>query len=81
MQAMRSETKALLIIRESCGDIAGRMRACRSRQIALQLRQWLCRELAESCTSPEVRRLLENHIDELISDTFNENGMNRYLEV
>ncbi len=78
---MRSETKALLIIRESCGDIAGRMRACRSRQIALQLRQCVCHELAERCTSPEVRRVLESHIDELIRDTFDENGMNRYLEV
>ncbi len=78
---MSPEKKALSIISESCGDIEERLRACRSRQIALQLRQCLCRELAYSCTSPEMQRLLQNHIDELIKETFDENGMNRYLEV
>jgi len=77
---MSAEKKALYIIRENCGDVAQRIRACRSRQIALQLRQCLCRELENSCTSPEMKRLLQNHINELITEIFDENGMNRYLE-
>jgi hypothetical protein len=70
----------LRMIREHCGDIAGRIRACRSRMIALQLKEQLCGELAGSCASPVVQNMLQNHVDQLINVTFDENGMNRYLE-
>ena len=78
---MNEKDDALRLIQQQCGDIIARIHACRSRVIAVQLRERLCGELAQSCTSPMVQNLLKRHVDQLIEDTFDKTGMNKYLEV
>jgi hypothetical protein len=68
------------LIQEHCGDLAARIRACRSRVIAMQLRERLCGELQQSCQSAMVQNILQHHVDKLISETFDERGNNKFLE-
>jgi len=70
----------LKIIQEHCGDIIERIRACRSRAIAEQLRERLCGEVAQRCPSPLVQNVLLRHVDRIIAETFDENGDNKFLE-
>ena len=63
-----------------CGDIKERLKACRSKSIALILKHQLCSELKIHCSSQMVQNILTHHIDELIRDIFTEDSTNRYLE-
>jgi hypothetical protein len=68
------------IIIRSCGDIAMRIKVCRSRSVAKMLKQRLCDELETNCKSDVVRQLLEQHVDQLISEVFDKQGRNKFLE-
>ncbi len=68
------------IIIRSCGDIHKRIKVCRSRSVAEMLKQRLCDELETNCKSDVVRQLLEQHVDQLISEVFDKQGRNKYLE-
>ncbi|GEM_PF-1275515 len=63
-----------------CGDVQSRIHACRTRQIACMLKDRLCQEFAQDCVSELIRQLIARHIDELIADTFDRDGNNKYLE-
>ena len=68
------------LIRSHCGDIRQRIRACRSRHIAEQLMERMCGELRMDCPSEMVVSVLSNHVEEIINQTFDENGKNIFLE-
>lgn len=63
-----------------CGDVDERIRACRSKKIAEQLKEHLCNELSATCRSEMIRAVLTNHVDELIKATFDQDGKNIFLE-
>jgi len=67
------------IIQNICGDVAERIRACRSREVAEMLKQQLCNELTIHCKSEIVRNLMQHHIDKLINETFDNSGKNLSL--
>jgi hypothetical protein len=77
---MLDDQHSLKLIQTHCGDIRQRIQACRSRQIAEQLKGRLCGELQGDCPSEMVVTLLSKHVDQIIDQTFDENGKNRYLE-
>lgn len=68
------------IIEKYCGDIRTRLQACRSRSVALALKERLCTELHSYCISEMVNNVLKKHVDEMIDDLFDEQGKNKLLE-
>jgi hypothetical protein len=68
------------IISGYCGNIKERIRSCKSRKIALLLRDSMCSEFKSRCKSDIVANLLLKYSDDLIDATFDKNGMNIYLE-
>jgi hypothetical protein len=68
-------------VQKYCGDVVARIRACRNKEVALMLSGRICTEFSKNCSSPVVQNLLHKHIDDVIQDTFDRNGKNRYLEV
>ena len=68
------------IIAKQCGDVEQRIKACRSLEIAIRLKERLCDELEANCSSEMIRGTLLNFVDHLISYTFDENGRNKTLE-
>lgn len=68
------------LIRLHCGDITARIRACRSRTVAIQLQERMCHELQQHCPSAVVQNMLSRHVERIMADTFDENGMNKFLE-
>lgn len=68
------------VIRSICGNIAERIRACRSRHVAEMLKERLCSELASQCKSEIVHNFLQHHVDELINETFDVSGNNLTLK-
>ena len=63
-----------------CGNIRQRLLACRTKSIALILKERLCEELGKNCTSHMVNNVLKDHVDMMIREIFNEHGYNKYLE-
>jgi len=70
----------LNIIKKYCGDIRARIHVCRNRDIAEMLKTRLCRELDSHCQSKLVHQMLVNYVDQIIHETFDENGFNIFLE-
>lgn len=68
------------IIRQHCGDIRERLIACRSRSVAIVLKDRLCNELQGACVSSIIKNVLEVHVDRLIDEIFDSNGKNKFLE-
>ncbi|OPZ71906.1 MAG: hypothetical protein BWY83_00922 [bacterium ADurb.Bin478] len=62
------------------GDLMLRIRACRSREVALMLSQQIYAEFGKACKSPMARNLLRQNMNDLIRQTFDKNGKNRFLE-
>ncbi len=67
-------------IAKYCGNIRERLQACRTRNIALVLKDRLCAELQFYCASEMVNNVLLNHVDKIIDELFDENGNNKLLE-
>ncbi len=67
-------------IQKYCGNIRDRIVACRSRSIAIALKKRLCAELQMNCESSMINNVLQEHVDNIIAETFNAQGKNRYLE-
>ncbi len=68
------------VIQTYCGDVTARIRACRTRKIAEQLKWRLCEELSRHCPSEMVQLILRNHVDKIIEETFDQEGNNLFLE-
>ena len=68
------------IIKDYCGDIEQRIKACRSRDVAELLKHRLCSELKRNCESTMIKDVLIDHVDKLISKMFEKSGNNKYLE-
>jgi len=64
-----------------CGDIRERLMACRTRVIAVALKERLCAELQINCLSSMVNNVMRKHVDQMIDEIFDETGKNRFLEV
>ncbi len=62
------------------GDLTLRIRACRSREVAQMLSQQIYAEFGKACKSPMARNLLRQNLNDLIRQTFDKNGKNRFLE-
>ncbi len=62
------------------GDLELRIRACRSREVALMLSQQIYVEFGKTCKSPMARNLLRRNMNDLIRRTFDKSGNNRFLE-
>ncbi|MBN2355839.1 hypothetical protein JXO59_06985 [candidate division KSB1 bacterium] len=77
---MKTNLDAIELIRTCCGDLQERIHACRSKHIAEQLKDRLCKELSHKCQSEMVHLLLISHIDKIIQETFDEEGRNQFLE-
>lgn len=67
-------------IRKYCGNVVARLRACRSREVAVLLKQQMCDEMSQRCQSEMIRNTLERYVDKLVEETFDQNGNNKYLE-
>jgi hypothetical protein len=67
-------------IRTYCGNVAERLRACRNREVAIMLKQQMCKEMSQRCQSEMIRNTLERYVDKLVEETFDQNGNNSYLE-
>ena len=67
-------------IEKYCGNIRERLQVCRTRNIALALKERLCTELQLHCVSDMVNNVLLNHVDKIIDEIFDENGNNKLLE-
>ncbi|MBN1562007.1 hypothetical protein JW998_17270 [candidate division KSB1 bacterium] len=68
-------------IKNYCGNIRERLLACRSVKIAHALKERLCYELSLNCRSEMVNNVLRANVDQMISEIFDQDGKNRYLEV
>lgn len=68
------------IIETCCGDIRERLLACRSKTIAFALRDRLCSELKLNCESNMVNNVLNEHVDHIIDEIFDQDGKNKHLE-
>jgi hypothetical protein len=68
------------IIQQNCGNIRERLLACRSKSVAFALKDRLCSELKLNCQSNMVNNVLNEHVDQLIQEIFDQNGKNKYLE-
>ena len=60
-------------IEKYCGNIGDRLRVCRSRSIAIALKDRLCSRLRIQCVSDIVNNVLREHVDKIIDDMFDEN--------
>lgn len=67
-------------ITKYCGDVRERIRACRYRPVAEMLKERLCDELSLNCHSELIQSELLRYIDDLIIETFDEQGNNKFLE-
>jgi hypothetical protein len=67
-------------IRTYCGNVLERLRACRSREVAILLKQQMCGEISQRCQSEVIRNTLERYVDKQVDEIFDQNGNNRYLE-
>ena len=63
-------------IKKYCGNIRERVEACRSKEVALALKERLCSELSHDCASEMVNNVLLLHVDKIIEQVFDENGKN-----
>jgi len=54
--------------------------ACRSKSVAYALKDRLCSELKLNCKSSMVNNVLNEHVDLLIQEIFDQHGKNKYLE-
>ena len=63
-----------------CGNIRERLEACRTRSVAVALKERLCSELRYNCESEMVNNVLTFHVDQMIAEIFDENGKNKLLE-
>ncbi|MBN2411962.1 hypothetical protein JXQ31_09745 [candidate division KSB1 bacterium] len=70
----------LSIIKKYCGNIEERIKACKNRDIAEQLRCRLCFELGENCKSEIVINVLHEYVNKIINNTFDKKGRNKTLE-
>lgn len=68
------------IIETYCGNIRERILACRSRNIAFALKERLCSELKLNCQSDMVNNVLNEHVNHLIDEIFDQDGKNKFLE-
>ena len=68
------------IIVKHCGNVEERIKACRSREIAVRLKERLCDELSVHCASDMIKGSLLNFVDKLIERTFDADGHNKTLE-
>ncbi len=67
-------------INKYCGNIEERIKACKNRVIAEHLRTRLCFELEENCKSEIVANVLNEYVNKIIKNTFDEKGNNKTLE-
>lgn len=67
------------LIQKYCGNVAERIRACRSRQVAEILKVLLCHELQTGCDDAATAEYLKNKVDLIIHDAFTADGQNRWL--
>jgi hypothetical protein len=74
------KTEEDITIRRYCGDINDRLLACRNKTIAVALKERLCAELKTHCISSMINNVLQEHIDQLISEIFDHDGKNKFLE-
>jgi hypothetical protein len=74
------KTEEDITIRQYCGDIKERLLACRSRTIAVTLKERLCTELKTNCVSSMINNILQAHVDQLINEIFDHDGKNKFLE-
>jgi hypothetical protein len=74
------KTEEDITIRQYCGDIRERLLACRSRTIAVALKEYLCKELQTHCVSSMINNVLQVHVDQLIDEIFSPDGKNKFLE-
>ncbi len=70
----------LSTINKYCGNIEERIKACKNRNIAEQLRSRLCFELGVNCKSEIVINVLHEYLNKIIKNTFDKNGRNITLE-
>ena len=70
----------MLQINKYCGNIEERIAACKNRDIAEYLRVRLCCELEENCKSEIVVNVLNEYVNKIITNTFDEKGNNIKLE-
>jgi len=68
------------IIQKNCGNIKERLRACRTINVAFALKERLCSELQLKCESKMVNNVLNEHVDQLINEIFDQDCKNKYLE-
>jgi hypothetical protein len=68
------------VISENCGNIKERLMACRNKNVAFALKDRLCSELQLNCESNMVNNVLNEHVDLLINEIFDQNGNNKFLE-
>ena len=67
-------------IEKYCGNIRDRLLACRSVNVAYALKDRLCSELQLNCESNMVNNILNAHVDRLITEIFDQDGKNKFLE-
>lgn len=67
-------------IQKYCGNIRERILACRSKNVAVALKERLCTELQSNCESNMINNVLQDHVDGIIEQVFDERGKNRFLE-
>ena len=67
-------------IKQNCGNIKERLQVCRSKSVAIALKDRLCTELKFNCVSKMVNNVLSAHVDNIINEIFDENGKNKLLE-
>ena len=67
-------------IQKYCGNIRERILACRSKNVAVALKERLCTELQSNCESSMINNVLQEHVDGIIEQVLDDRGKNRYLE-
>ena len=73
-------SKSEKIISRVCGNIEDRIQACRSKKVAMRLRNYICTELEEQCKSEIINNMLAYQIEKIINDTFDDaTGLNKKL--
>ena len=65
---------------KQCGDMAARVRACRNRKVAEMLMQQISNDFCRAGQEPAALKILRSQMKDMLRQTFDKNGKNRFLE-
>ena len=71
--------KSSITIEKYCGKLEERIRACSNRDVAIELKELLLKDLRQHCREAQTVSLLKEQFSGLVSKYFDESGNNKTI--